>query len=113
MPTWSHPTRITSLRSYEGWAYCARTPDRNIFLAYFEKGCPRSQIRGAKLNSSYRAEWFDPRNGTWRDAGNGSVRSSVIGTIMLPDFPDNIDWGLRLTYAGPAPPRQGGRRGGN
>jgi hypothetical protein len=40
----------------------------------------------AKLNSSYRAEWFDPRNGTWRDAGNGTVRSSVIGIITLPDF---------------------------
>jgi hypothetical protein len=54
---------------------------------YFDKGCLRSQIRGAKLNSSYRAEWFDPRNGTWRDAGNGTVRSSVIGIMMLPDFP--------------------------
>jgi hypothetical protein len=30
-------------------------------MAYFEKGCPRSQVRGAKLNSTYRAEWFDPR----------------------------------------------------
>src|SRR5258706_4249796 len=49
---------------------------------YFDKGCLRSQIRGAKLNSSYRAEWFDPRNETWRDAGNGTVRSSVIGIMM-------------------------------
>jgi hypothetical protein len=104
------PDKTHELRSYEGWAYCARTPDKNIFLAYFEKGCPRSQIRGAKLNSLYRAEWFDPRNGTWADAGNGTVRSSVIGIIMLPDFPGDIDWGLRLTYSGPAP-LQPGRRG--
>ena len=105
------PNKNPELRAYEGWAYCARTPDRNIFLAYFEKGCPRSQIRGAKLNGSYRAEWFDPRKGTWLDAGTGTVRSSVIGVIMLPDFPESIDWGLRLTYTGPAPPPQGGRRG--
>src|SRR5450759_2488176 len=47
------PNKTAEVRSYEGWAYSARTPDRNIFLAYFEKGCPRSQIRGAKLNSLY------------------------------------------------------------
>ena len=67
------------------------------------KGCPRSQVRGARLNSIYRAEWFDPRKGTWQDvAGGGTLRSSVIGIIMLPDFPGDIDWGLRLTYVGPA-----------
>ena len=104
------PNKTADIRAYEGWAYCARTADRNIFLAYFEKGCPRSQIRGAKLSSLYRAEWFDPRKGTWQDAGSGSVRSSVIGIIMLPEFPAAIDWGLRLTYTGPAPPSQG--RGG-
>jgi hypothetical protein len=27
----------------------------------------------------------------------------VIGIIMLPAFPEDIDWGLRLTYEGPAP----------
>ena len=92
------PNKTHDIRAYEGWAYCARTADKNIFLAYFEKGCPRSQIRGAKLNSLYRAEWFDPRKGDWQDAGSGTVRSSVIGIIMLPDFPAAIDWGLRLTY---------------
>jgi len=97
------PDKDHELRAYEGWAYCARTPDRNIFLAYFEKGCPRSQIRGARLHSPYRAEWFDPRNGTFRDAGNGTLQSSVIGTIALPDFPEDIDWGLRLMYSGPGP----------
>jgi hypothetical protein len=96
------PDKTHDLRSYEQWAYCARTPDRDIFLAYFEKGCPPSQIRGAKLNSTYRAEWFDPRQGTWQAAGSGTVTSSVIGIIMLPDFPSDIDWGLRLTYVGPA-----------
>ncbi len=40
------------------------------------------------------------------DAGNGKLRSSVIGIIMLPEFPGDIDWGLRLTYEGPAPASQ-------
>jgi hypothetical protein len=88
------PNKDHNLRAYEGWAYCARTPDKSIFLAYFEKGCPRSQIRGARLDTTYRAEWFDPRNGNWRDAG--VLRSSRIGIIMLPEFPSDADWGLRL-----------------
>lgn len=94
------PNKTPELRSYEGWAYAARTPDQKIFLAYFEKGCPRSQIRGARPNSTYRAQWFDPRDGSWRDAGGGTLRSSVIGIIPLPDFPGDIDWGLRLIYEG-------------
>jgi hypothetical protein len=97
------PNKDHVLRAYESWAYAARTPDKSIFLVYFEKGCPRSQIRGAKLNSTYRAHWFDPRQGTWKDVGDGTVRSNKIGTVELPDFPDVNDWGLRLTYASSAP----------
>ena len=90
--------------SYEGWAYCARTEDKTIFLAYFEKGCPRSQIRGARLNSRYDAQWFDPRRGTWSAVGDGTMYASKIGIIELPDFPADTDWGLKLVYAGPALP---------
>jgi hypothetical protein len=90
------PNRTANLRSYEGWAYCARTPDKDIFLLYFEKGCPRSQVRGAKLQTKYQAQWFDPRTGTWQDVSNGTLQSNAIGIIMLPDFPSDSDWGLRL-----------------
>jgi len=92
------PNKDHSLKAYEGWAYCARTPDKEIFLVYFEKGMPRAQIRGAKLSSTYRAQWFDPRNGSWHNAGSGIARSSQIGIIELPDFPGDADWGLRLMY---------------
>jgi hypothetical protein len=98
------PNKNHLLRGYEGWAYCARTPDREIFLLYFERGCPRSQVRGARLNSTYKAQWFDPRTGAWQDAAGGTLPSSRIGIIMLPDFPADSDWGLRLTYEGPAAP---------
>ena len=104
------PNKTADVRSYEGWAYCARTPDKNIFLAYFEKGCPRSQIRGARLNTPYRAEWYDPRKGTWQNVGTGMLRSNMIGIIALPDFPADADWGLRLTGADPVPAPDGRAR---
>jgi hypothetical protein len=99
------PNKTSETLSYQGWAYCARTEDKKIFLAYFEKGCPKSQIRGALLNSVYRAEWFNPRDGTWTDAGKGKLVSSKIGIIRLPDFPGDTDWGLRLIYESTVPPK--------
>ena len=95
------PNRSPDILSFEGWAYCARTPDKNIFLVYFEKGCPRASIRGAKLNGIYSAQWFDPRKGIWMNAGDGELPSSKIGVIKLPDLPENTDWGLKLIYEGP------------
>ena len=95
------PSRTPETLSYAGWAYAARTADKTIFLAYFEPGASKAQIRGAKLNGIYRAQWFDTRNGTWRDVGDGKVISNKIGIIRLPDFPDSRDWGLKLEYAGP------------
>ena len=92
------PNKTPVTLGYEGWAYCARTDDKEIFLAYFERGCPKAQIRGAKLNSVYRAQWFNPRDGTWLDASGGKVVANKIGIITLPDFPGDSDWGLRLTY---------------
>ena len=97
------PHQTYNVLSYEGWAYCARTPNKKTFLAYFEKGCPTSQIRGTIINSYYRAQWFDPRNGKWIDAGSGEVQSNTIGIIELPAFPTDDDWGLRLIYAGAVP----------
>ncbi|HVU22853.1 MAG TPA: DUF4038 domain-containing protein [Opitutus sp.] len=96
------PNKTQALLSYDGWAYCARTPDKDVFLAYFEHGAANAQIRGAKLNSSYRAQWFNPRDGSWLDAGSGHLRASKIGIIVLPDFPGDTDWGLKLVYEGPA-----------
>ena len=98
------PNRSGDPLGYEGWAYCARTPDRGTFLLYFENGCPRAQVRGARPNAAYRAQWFDTRDGTWADAGGGSLRSSKIGVITVPDFPGAGDWGLRLACGAAGPP---------
>jgi hypothetical protein len=72
-------------------ACCARTPDKEILLAYVEKGMPRAGIRGAKLSSTYRAQWLDPRHGSWRNAGTGIARPDEIGIIELPNFPADTD----------------------
>lgn len=100
------PNRTHDILSYEGWAYCARTADKNIFLIYFEDGYPRNtEIRGAKLNSIYTAQWFDPRTGQWKDVGaDGRVTSSKIGIIAIKNLPRNADWGLKLVYDRPLDP---------
>ncbi|HXY40870.1 MAG TPA: DUF4038 domain-containing protein [Vicinamibacteria bacterium] len=95
------PNKSHDTLSYEGWAYCARTSDKDVFLLYFEKGVPPANVRGARLNSLYRAQWFDPREGTWSDAGE--LAADEIGILTLPPLPGDTDWALRLVYAGPAP----------
>jgi hypothetical protein len=96
------PNRNANILAYEGWAYCARTADKNNFLVYFERGCPRADLRGAQLNGLYSAQWFDPRKGTWANVpGDGKLVSSNIGIIKLPMMPSNEDWGLKLVYDGP------------
>ena len=97
------PSQTQIVKSYEGWAYASRTPDRNFFLAYFEKGCVRSRIRGAREVALYRAQWFNPQDGTWKLVGDGVVTSDVSGEIALSDFPSDMDWGLSLMYQGQAP----------
>lgn len=96
-----NPNKNYDLQSFEGWNYCSRTDDKNIFLIYFEKGCPQAQVRGAKLNSVYDAQWFNPRNGNWVNAGDGFLVSGKTGIIKLPPMPDDLDWGLKLIYKGP------------
>ena len=47
-PGSGRPQTPTHEKGYEGWAFAARTADKEIFLAYFEKGCPKSLVRGAQ-----------------------------------------------------------------
>ena len=91
------PNRTPVLHSHEGWAYCARTPDKEIFLVYFEKGCPVSQVRGrqapeplprAMVRSPHRDLAETPATGRWNPTGSG--------LITLPDFPSDADWGAAL-----------------
>jgi uncharacterized protein DUF4038/uncharacterized protein DUF5060/collagenase-like protein with putative collagen-binding domain len=90
------PSRTPVTKSYEGWAYAARTADQGFMLAYFEKGAARAKLRGLKPEAAYRARWFNPRNGEWSPVGAGQIRADNIGEMNLPAFPDDQDWGLSL-----------------
>jgi hypothetical protein len=82
--------------SYYGWAYCARTPDRTLFLVYFENEAPReARLRGVRTGASYRPTWFDPREGVWLEPG-APIAVAPSSVLTLPERPDAQDWGLML-----------------
>ena len=94
------PNRSGKAKSCIGWSYCARTKDKDLFVLYFEKDCPKANLSGAILRGKYEAGWFNPRTGIWRDAGILSANSA--GVIDLPSFPGNLtrsinDWAMKLT----------------
>jgi len=94
------PNRAGKAKSCTGWSYCARTEDKDFFVLYFEKDCPKANISGAILMGKYETVWFNPRTGSWRDAG--VLSASSAGVIDLPSFPGNItrsrnDWAMKLT----------------
>lgn len=94
------PSETSVTKGFTGWAYCARVPEKDFFLAYFEKDYPKGgMIRGALPRSDYRAQWFNPRTGQWSPAGGGVLHANQWGWIQLPDSPSNDDWGLKLTLA--------------
>lgn len=93
------PNRSGPEKDFIGWAYCARTDDRRLFMIYFEKDCPQATVSGATPSAAYDATWFDPRTG-------GRIEVAIPdadgdGRILLPVFPDGsdrakLDWALRL-----------------
>ncbi len=90
------PNKTGDTVSYYGWSYCARSPERDLFLLYFEQGGERKAIvRGALPAATYRPSWFDPREGMWQPPGDPiTVQPSSL--LHLPDRPDDRDWGLML-----------------
>ena len=94
------PNESAGPKEFVGWAYCARTEDKRLFLLYFERDCPRADLSGALPESRYRLSWFDPRAG--RRRGVDLATSDAKGRIRLPVFPDGssvstADWALKLT----------------
>jgi len=85
-----------------GWAYCARTDEKDLFLLYFEKDCPKAVLSGARPAGNYLTQWFNPQTGDFSEAVTISADSS--GSITLPSFPDSsgiskTDWGMKLTVS--------------
>ena len=88
------PNKTHEVTGNRGWAYCARTPEKDLFMLYFEAECPPAVVRGALYERDYRARWFNPRTGEWIDAG--SLGSGPLCEIKLPPFPADGDWALKL-----------------
>jgi len=81
-----------------GWAYCARSPQKDLFLLYFEADCPPAVLRGVLFERDYFAVWFDPRDGRWIEAG--ILSSTSLCEIQLPAFPSDSDWAMKLSLQG-------------
>lgn len=89
------PNRAGKPTGYRGWAYCARTKEKDVFLYYFEKDCPQVMLRGLLPERNYSFRWFDPRNGSWRgDARVDQIKADQYGRFYLPPFIGEEDWGL-------------------
>jgi hypothetical protein len=96
------PNESGKTKGYTGWAYCARTAERDLFLLYFEKDCPRATLSGTLPNTKYSAAWFNPKSGDWMKVGSLTTDSS--GKVSIPAFPENSDrskndWAMKLTPA--------------
>lgn len=92
------PNKAGNPFGYRGWAFCARTKERDFFLVYFEKDCPQTVIRGAIPYAAYLARWFDPERGRWFSADPARVEADMIGRIKVPPYPSSgKDWGFALT----------------
>ena len=94
------PNTAGNPTGYTGWAYCARTVEKDTFLFYFEKECPLVLIRGLLPDRTYHVRWFNPRNGLWHvEAGFETMTADMFGRFSLPLFPSEEDWGLAATLA--------------
>jgi hypothetical protein len=97
------PNRSGPPKDFVGWAYCARTDDKRLFLLYFERDCPQAAVAGALNGRTYEATWFNPRTGEWMGAGKSEADTD--GVIRLPVFAggetkSTIDWALKLVLVG-------------
>jgi len=89
------PNRNYQTLGFEGWSFAARSPERDWFLIYLEKGCPEVSVRSLPRDSRWTARWFDPRSGAWSDAGTFTANENY--KIKLPEPPTNDDWALSLS----------------
>jgi hypothetical protein len=89
------PNKTSEVTGNTEWAYCARTPERDLFMLYCETGAKQPNLRGALANRTYQARWFNPRTGAWTDAG--TLTADAWCRITLPDLPSEEDWAMKLT----------------
>jgi hypothetical protein len=92
------PNSDSRTRGYEGWAFAARSQQKDWLLIYLEKGAPRATVRSLPRGSRWNLRWFDPRTGAWSDAGQAQVNQ--LYKLSLPAPPTDDDWCLSLVRTG-------------
>ena len=100
------PNQAGKPKGAAGWAYGARTAQRDLFVLYFEKDCPQATLSGAQPDGKYVTRWFNPRTGLWSDADAKPALVASKGQIALPPFPgegttSKTDWAMKLTQEPP------------
>ena len=106
------PNRSGKPKEARGWAFGAGTARRDLYLLYFERGCPRATLAGTRPDAQYAARWFNPETGQWNEA-QANLTADASGKLALPPFPGEAakpetDWALKLTAA--ARPSRPGRK---
>ena len=92
------PNRYGPVAGFDGWAFCAASPTRDLLLAYLERGTPATRFLQLLPEAEYEGTWFDPRTGEWSDPWRATTGCS--GTLPLPGKPTDGDWALKLKLQG-------------
>ena len=75
-----------------GLSSLLKTKDKKLAIAHFQAKCDKNpRISNLLVKAVYKVQWFNPKNGKWRDAG---VMESINGSYIVPNFPDSIDQSL-------------------
>ncbi|WP_319477660.1 DUF5060 domain-containing protein [Marispirochaeta aestuarii] len=91
------PNKSGGPMGYRGWAYCARTKQKDWALCYFEKDCPPATLRSLLPEADYSCRWFNPRDGRWIPEGRTlDLKTDDLGRVAVPEYPDNEDWAMSL-----------------
>jgi hypothetical protein len=83
----------------DGWAYMMCTPKGDFALLYFENQSVLPTLSGFKENTSYNLQWFNPRNGKWKESI--TIKTDENGELNPPAFPDGknpsaTDWAAKI-----------------
>ena len=88
------PNRDGPVTGFDGWAYCAASPTRDLLFVYLELGTPATSVLQLSPETEYEGTWFDPRTGGWSNPWR--ARTDSDGVLPLPDKPTTSDWALKL-----------------
>src|SRR5262249_48521054 len=75
----------------------ARAEDGSFVIAYLPTGKPVSVHMGKLSGKSVKARWYDPRRGTWQEAGEDT--NSGMQEFVPPAQGAQSDWALVLDDA--------------